>query len=290
MSQEAKRGIGPRRSKLVVKGGTFEGIAAANSSGADIVHIELEGGFPPEKRPDAVRATCRALRELDWSMQEAWVRFRHIDAPGTAEEIEEVMAERPSLVYCAKVRSEEDIVRLHNHVSRIESQLGLPVGETALGAVIERVAALSRVEQIASASPRMSAIMFGANDMSLDFGYRRTGTVGSDEETIYIRSRMIMAGRLAGIDIVDAAFAHQEDLEGGEADARFSARMGFTAKNTLDARQVPGIHRAFEPTQKELKWAEEVLSARKTGGLLDDEPVRMSDVVRAQRTLARMER
>ena len=254
-----KRGL--RRSKLVVKGGTWEAIATANASAADIVHIELEAGFPPEYRAAAVETTRRALTEMDWSNKEAWVRFRQIDTAETLAELAYVLGGRPHLVYCAKVKSTADILRLDQAVSRYEGENGIAPGSTQIGAVIERIEALGDVEAIAAASPRMGAIMFGANDMSLDFGYRRTGVVGVDHETLYIRSRMVLAGRLAKIDIIDAAFMDRNDIESSDADAQFSARMGFTGKSALSGDQIAGIHRAFVPTPKELAWAREVLAA-----------------------------
>lgn len=285
------RGGGLRRSKLVAKGGTWDGLLAAHASAADIVHIELEGGFPEHARPVAVANARRALDELDWSGREAWVRFRHIDTPDTVEEMRAVLPGRPHLVYCAKVRSTADIVTLDDVVSSLEVELGIAVGSTQIGAVIERVAALAQVEAIAAASPRMGAIMFGANDMSLDFGYRRTGVVGQDEETIFIRSRMVMAGRLAGIDIVDAAYMDRDDLVAGAEDAVFSARMGFSGKNALTPEQVAGIHKAFIPTNRELAWAQEVIAAAARTDpalrLVDGDPLDPREIRRAEMLVGR---
>lgn len=261
---------------------------AAHASDADIVHIELEAGFPEQDRQAAVTNARRALDELDWSGKEAWVRFRHIDTSATIEEMRAVLPGRPHLVYCAKIRSAADIVKLDHAVTALEAELGISPGSTQIGAVIERVVALAQVETIAAASPRMGAIMFGANDMSLDFGFRRTGVVGQDEETLFIRSRMVMAGRLAGIDIVDAAYMDRTDLSAGAADAAFSARMGFTGKNALDAAQVEGIHRAFIPTAREQAWAQEVLAAaaqpdpelrRVDGDLLEPRDIHRAEIL-----------
>ncbi|KAA9384105.1 CoA ester lyase [Neorhizobium galegae] len=280
-----------RRSKLVIKGGVWDKIVAAHASGADIIHLELEAGFAESDRDKAVRATRRALEELDWSKQEAWVRFRHISDKDTATEIEYILAGRPQLVYCAKVRSAQDVQQLGDVVDRYEQELGLVANSTQIGAVIERVEALDDIKAIATATPRMSAIMFGANDMSISFGYRRTGIAGIDHETLYIRSRMVFAARLARIDVLDAAFMDRTDIAGGDADAVFSARLGFTGKTAIAAEQVEGIHRAFIPTRKELDWAHEVIAAAEhedeAQRLLDGEPLHSSDIGRAKVLLER---
>lgn len=280
-----------RRSKLVAKGGTWEAIATANASAADIVHIELESGFPLEARAAAVDTTRKALTEMDWSGKEAWVRFPHIDVSETKIHLAYVLGGRPHLVYCAKVKSVDDILRLDEAVSRGEEENGIARGSIQIGAVIERIEALSNVEAIAAASTRMGAIMFGANDMSLDFGYRRTGLVGVDHETLYIRSRMVLAGRLARIGILDAAFMNRTDIESSDADAQFSARMGFTGKNALSVDQIAGIHRAFVPTPRELTWAHEVLAAAAQEDeklrFVDGDPIDAFDISWAETLVAR---
>lgn len=280
-----------RRSKLVAKGGTWEAIAAANASQADVIHIELEGGIAPENRADAIITVRKALTEMNWAKQEAWVRFGHIDEPDTIAHLPYVLAGRPDLVYCAKVKSVEDILKLDSAVSKYEAEIGIEPGFTQIGAVIERVEALHAVDQISAASARMGAIMFGANDMSLDFGYRRTGMPGDSYETLFIRSKMVLAGRLAQIDIIDAAFMNHRDIEGSEEDARFSARLGFTGKTALSTDQIPGIHRAFIPTEKELNWAHSVVQAVADAGeqraTVDGDLVEDADFVKARNLLGR---
>lgn len=293
MKSSSPKGRSLRRSKLVAKGGAWEAIAAANASGADVIQIELESGFPPEHRPAALEATCRSLRELDWSRTEAWVRFRHVDLPETERELAAVIKERPQLVYCAKVKTADDLHKLDRIVSRYENEYGIEPGSIQIGAVIERLEGLKNVEAIAKATPRMGAIMFGANDMSLDVGYRRTNQPELEYETLYIRSQILIAGRLARIDVFDAAYMDRADLEGSEAGARFSARMGFTGKTALAAAQVAGIHKAFVPTQRELEWARAVMAAANgpdgTFGLVDDDVIDVADVARAKVLIARAE-
>jgi citrate lyase subunit beta / citryl-CoA lyase len=84
----------------------------------------------------------------------------------------------------------------------------------------------------------------------------------------------------------------RDDAEASEADARFSARLGFTGKTALSADQVAGIHRAFVPTAKELAWAREVLSSAAHEDvslrLVDGDPVDPLDFLRAETLIARV--
>jgi citrate lyase subunit beta / citryl-CoA lyase len=287
------RGRSLRRSKLIVPGDRWDLIGKAQVSGADIVHLDLEDGVAPNNKDRARETVSRALRELDWSRQEAWVRIEHFDAERTLLDLKAILEFQPQLVYMAKVKQPDEMRRLDALVSAEEAAHGLQKGSIQIGAVIERILALHHVEAIAAATPRMGAIVFGVADMSNEFGYRPSHLPGADYETLYIRSRLILAARLAGIDVIDAPFVLFRDLEASEVDAKFSARLGFSGKSAISPRQIPGIHRAFSPTRKELAWAREVMKAWQamdaTGqavAVIDGEMVDKPHFIRAERILS----
>ena len=284
----AKRSL--RRSKLIVPGDKWELICKAHACGADIIHLDLEDGVTPQGRSLARETVTRALRELQWTAQEAWVRIGHFSEDGVKADLAAAVKGRPSLIYMAKVQGPEDMRRLDELVTLAEADAGIELGSIQIGAVIERIQALHNVEAIAAANSRMGAIVFGVADMANEFGYRQSLLPGQDYETLYARSRMILAARLAGIDVIDAPFPLFRDLESSEIDARFSARLGFTGKSAISPRQIEGIHRAFSPTEEELAWARKVLEAEKGGeaiSVVDGEMVDKPHFLKAQRIVAR---
>lgn len=293
MSTSTKRGL--RRSKLIVPGDKWEMICKARTCGADIIHIDLEDGVAPQGKAFARETVTRALTELEWGTQEAWVRIGHFSEEGVKADLAAAVRGRPSLIYMAKVQDAEDMRKLDELVTLAEADHGIEPGSIQIGAVIERIRALHNVEAIAAANSRMGAIVFGVADLSNEFGYRQSLLPGQDYETLYARSRMILAARLAGIDVIDAPFPLFRDLEGSEVDARFSARLGFTGKSAITPRQVEGIHRAFSPTAKEIDWARQVMAVAEAvaeGGnavsAVHGEMVDKPHFLKAQRILARV--
>ena len=283
-----------RRSKLIVPGDNWDFIVKARNSGADIVHIDLEDGVAPQSQ-DAARANvCRAMAEFSWDRQEVWVRIDHVNVESSRADLEAVVSGKPDLIYMAKTQTAEDMVQLDAIVGKLEAEAGIAAGSIQIGAVIERIRALHHVEAIAAATPRMGAIVFGVADMANEFGYRQSLQPGADYETLYIRSRMILAARLAGIDVIDAPFTRFKDVENSEVDARFSARLGFTGKSAISPRQIGGIHRAFSPTEQELAWARKVMEAAYNArehsiavATVDGEMVDKPHFIKAERLLAR---
>lgn len=293
MGDQRKKSL--RRSKLIVPGDRWDMIVKAQKSGADIIHIDLEDGVAPPNKAAAREIAYRALTELDWSgQQEVWIRIDHFDAEDSAANLDAVVPGNPHLVYMAKTQKVEDMIRLDQLVSEREAAAGIAPGSIQIGAVIERVRGLHNVEAIAAATPRMGAIVYGVADMANEFGYRQSMLPGEDYETLYIRSRMILAARLAGIDVIDAPFPIFRDGEASEKDANFSARLGFTGKSAISPRQIEGIHRAFNPTEKEMAWARKVMEAAddaRTNGIaiatVDGEMVDKPHFLKAERLIAR---
>ena len=102
-------------------------------------------------------------------------------------------------------------------LTQLERKLGLEVGRIGLEVLIEEVEALQRVDEIATASPRLEAMILGVGDLSASQGMRlgHIGVTDGDEAISYpgdiwhyARHRMIVAARAAGIDAIDGPYAN----------------------------------------------------------------------------------
>jgi citrate lyase subunit beta / citryl-CoA lyase len=249
-----------RRSKLITPALRRDLLEKAATCGADIIHIELEDGVLPAHKMAAREAALLALRECDWRGREVWVR---INPPGSEEaeqDVEAIVAGAPDVLLIPKVRSPEDIEDVARLIGEAECAHGLRDGQIAIAAVIESIVGLSNVEAITKADPRMTALVLGTEDMSVEYGYRLDRT-GHSLETLYLKSRCILAARLAGIDCIDSPHFYYRDLEGTRRAAILSAQLGFTGKTCLSPRQVSPVNQAFVPTDDEIAWATRVLEA-----------------------------
>ena len=101
----------------------------------------------------------------------------------------------------------------------------------------------------------MTALQFGPTDMSYELGYRLDRT-GQSFETLYARSRCVLAARLAGIDAGDGPYWLHQDHFGTLRSAMWSFQLGFTHKACHTAEQVPIVHKAFEVmSDPQADWA-----------------------------------
>ena len=108
----------------------------------------------------------------------------------------------------------------------------------------------------------VDAAYFGAEDYVADVGGRRT-ELGS--EVLYARSEVVLAGRLAGIPVIDQAVVQVRDDGRFRADAVRGRALGYRGKICLNPRQVKLAHEVFTPSESELEQARAVLAAGRTG-------------------------
>jgi len=119
---------------------------------------------------------------------------------------------------------------------------------------------LLHAEEIALASPRLTALIFGVADYAGEVG-ARDFKADADALFHYPRAHLLAAARAAGIDAIDSVTVQFKDLGQVEKDARRAAQLGFDGKWAIHPAQVPVINAAFTPTAEELARARRIVDA-----------------------------
>ncbi|MGZ4726891.1 MAG: HpcH/HpaI aldolase/citrate lyase family protein, partial [Acidimicrobiales bacterium] len=209
----------------------------AASSGADLVFLDLEDACAPSAK-EAARATAvAALTNQDWGRTVRAVRINGLDTPWCHGDIIEVVSgarESLDVLIVPKARSARDVWWVDVLLTQLEAKLGLsrPI---ALEVLIEEAEGLSNAAEIAKASPRLEAIIFGAGDLSASLHARVDGNfdpVGDYPGDFwhYARVQVLTAARGAGIDAIDAPFPAYQDPEGYRRSATHASLLGFDGK------------------------------------------------------------
>jgi citrate lyase beta subunit len=144
------------------------------------------------------------------------------------------------------------------------------------------------VEEITTCSPRVTALLFGAYDLSVELGCSLEW-----EALLYARSRVVHAAALGSAAALDVPLLDAGDAAALERDARAARRMGFEGKAAIHPRQIPVLHAVFSPDQEEIARARAIVDAfaqAGVGAFLQDGKVIDRPVVEAARqVLARAE-
>jgi citrate lyase subunit beta / citryl-CoA lyase len=278
-----------RRCWLFLPGAERAQLLAAPATGADVLIQELEDFTPPDRRPEAramapeIYAAWRAAGAL------AAVRVNPLETEGRAD-LAAVMRGRPDIVLMSKVAERRQVVALAEAVLSLEYDFGIPSGTTEIVPNIESARGLIQTFAIATASPRVSAVLGSTEDMAADLGAPRTPAA---QELAYARQRLHVECVAAGVTSVDCPYTFA-DIAGCEADARAARAMGYVAKSAVDATHVAAINAVMTPSAEAVREAERVVTAFEAaraqgkdrvevGGLIVEMPTYLS----AQRLLAR---
>lgn len=290
-----------RRSELAVPASNDNMFEKGARCGADLVFLDLEDAVAPAFKQEARVKAIAALNDIDWGRTARAIRINGLDTQWCHDDVVDVVTKAGAnldTIIVPKARRARDVWWVDVLLTQLESKLGLSK-QIRLEVLIEEVEGLANAEAIAVASSRLDALIFGVGDFSLSQGARVDTNflpLGEYPGDIwaYVRNKVIVAARIAGIDAVDAPYPDYRDLAGYERDARRASLLGYTGKWAIHPDQVPVANRVYAPTADEIARAEANVAAYRAAeaqgrgavgvnGVLVD----AAHVKQAQQTLAR---
>lgn len=243
-----------RRSMLFIPGNNPGMLQNGGVFGADTIILDLEDAVAPQEKLSARLLVSHALKYIDYGSSEKVVRINPLDSVAIAD-IKAIVPCRPDALLVPKVQSGNDIKEVASLISNSETSDQKPVEIIAL---IETPKGLSEAYNIALADKRVVALAFGAEDYTAFLGAIRTK---EGAEILSARSSLVNAAAAAGIDAIDTPVTDVNDEETLIKDTRLSKQLGFKGKFAINPRQVDTIHSIFNPSDKEISWAERVKHA-----------------------------
>lgn len=278
------------RSWMFVPGNRERFLQKAKGSAADAVLLDLEDGVLPSEKAEARRLVAATLAET-WTGPVRYVRVNALTTPWLAADLEAVIIPGIEGICLTKVVSAQDVTTVSKQIAALERKRGIEAGSVKILAAIESAKGLINAYSVAGADPRVSGLMFGAEDYALDLGL---GALREKEaaELIYARSALVVAATAAEVLSVDGVFPDLDNPEGLLADVRQARRIGFTSKSTFNPRQIDVINQEFSPKPDEIEYARKIAAGFReaeargdasvaVGGQLVDRPI----VLRALRLL-----
>jgi citrate lyase subunit beta / citryl-CoA lyase len=263
-------GYRSRRSCLSVPGSNPRFLAKARSLNADQVLLDLEDSVAPDAKADARIAVAAALEAGGWDGKIGTVRVNGATTQWAYRDVIDV-AERAGrhldTIVLPKVTEPQQVAWLDLLLGQIEQAADLPAGGIGIEAQIEDARGLADVDQIAGASPRLQALVFGPADFmaslgmrSLEIGAQPAGYTGGDAFH-YPHLKILVAARAHGLQAIDGPYAAIGDAEGLGESAASAAALGYDGKWVIHPGQIEIVNAAFSPGQAEYDRAELILEA-----------------------------
>ncbi len=259
----------PRRSCLSTPGSNEKFLAKAPKVVADMTFLDLEDSVAPLEKEAARAKVVDAVKNLDWDDRVLCVRINAWDTEWTYGDVVEVVGragERLDEVMLPKVQRASDVVALDLLLTQVEKVHGLPTGHVGIEAQIETTRGLINVEEICAASPRLETIIFGPADFAASMEMPvLTGGVQIPEypgdHFHYVFSKILMAGRANGLQVIDGPYLYVRNLDGLREFAQRSRVLGYDGKWALTPDQAGVLNEVYSPTQEQFDRAWDILDA-----------------------------
>jgi len=243
----------------------------AAASAADAVCMDLEDSVTPAGKASARRHVVDALHRIDFGPRLRIVRINGVETPFAYRDLVDVVeeaADRLDLIMIPKVGSPRDVAFVDVLLTQIESgrRSGTPVG---LEAQIETAHGFVNAREIASASPRLEALVFGPGDYAASMGMPSTAIGERDaSDEAYPGDRwhavmhtVVAVARANGLRCMDGPYAGYQDPAGLTRACQTARALGFDGKQCIHPSQVPVVNAAFMPSDEALARASALVAA-----------------------------
>ncbi|HEY4265742.1 MAG TPA: CoA ester lyase [Micropepsaceae bacterium] len=265
MNEHAKRLY---RSWMFVPGDRQRMIDKALDSNVDAIMMDIEDGVAPSEKDNARRQIGAALDGVCARLKSEPAyrtpgRYVRVNAVGTERFIQDTNAViRPGLegLVVSKVESVAQIRIAEDELGRAEVAHHMPGGTVKLLIAIESPIGLFNAYTIASSSPRIVGLLFGAEDFTreMNLPMRREGEA---MDMIYARSHLATAAAAAHVQAVDGVWVDLNDMDGMRRFAKQARRLGMSGISIIHPNQIDDANAAFTPTKEDIDYAQAVVNA-----------------------------
>jgi len=241
------------RSLIFVPGNNPRFLEKAKTLSADIVCFDLEDSVPDSEKKNARNLIKGALKTRSQYTSEIYVRTNSPTSGKIQDDLKEIVQKGIDGIVIPKVNNAIELKKIEKTLALLEKKHKLqPIG---LIPSIESAEGVANTHEIASASKRISAIVFGVFDFLNDMGIEYTK---QPEGAKFARAKIPIEAKAVGVYALDAIWQDLKDEKGLIEDCKIGKSLGYVGKTIIHPDQILIIHKTFHPNKTELEWAEKV--------------------------------
>ena len=242
----------PRRSVLYMPGANTRALEKAKTLAVDSLILDLEDAVAPDAKVTA-RANILAALETGLGHRETVVRINGLNTPWGIEDLKAFANSKADAIVLPKVESARQIEEVAELLDKAGARSDLTIW-----AMIETPMAIFKLQEIASAHPKLEALVLGTSDLVKDLHARHTP---SRLETLTALSLSVLAARAYGLCVLDGVHLSLNDEEGFRLSCIQGRDMGFDGKTLIHPKQIELANESFGPSPQEISEAQERIAA-----------------------------
>jgi citrate lyase subunit beta / citryl-CoA lyase len=250
----------PIRSFLFVPGNKASWMEKVIGAKADALILDLEDSVPPAHKAEAREIVKSKLAWLAEQGQRIWVRINRSPHLYDFDDILAVVNPLVEGIVISKPCGPEDIHTVSSMLSEAEYRNGVELGHTKVIPLLETARSLQFAYEIALCE-RVPAIV-GATAKNADVA-RALKTVWSldGRETLFLKSRIVMAARAAGKLPLGGVWQQVHDLEGLKVSSEKDRQLGMSGELLLHPSNVEIVNKMYSPSDEEVTFYEGMVAA-----------------------------
>jgi citrate lyase subunit beta/citryl-CoA lyase len=259
------------RSMLFVPASKPALIAKAAAGDADAVCLDLEDSVVAAEKAASRRHVIGGLQEIDFGRRVRMVRINALDTPYAYRDLVDIVEEagdRVDLVMMPKVGSPADVGFVDTLLSQIEAHRGY-AHRIGIEAQIESAQGFLYAREIAAASPRLEALVFGPGDFAASMRMPVSNIGEFDRhDDLYpghrwhaVMQTIVAAARANGLRCMDGPYAAYKDVSGLDRACLIARALGFDGKQCIHPGQLATVNAVFSPSDEEVTKATALVQA-----------------------------
>jgi citrate lyase subunit beta/citryl-CoA lyase len=257
---------GLMRSLLFVPADAPNKLGKALGSGADAVILDLEDSVASQHK-EAARRSAAAFLAQTLALQQRPRLIVRINALATGladADLDAVVPAGPDAIMLPKAEGGACVVHVDAKLCAREALYGLAEGAIGIVAIATETApALFAAGTYRSASLRLTALTWGAEDLSAELGAEASRDAQGKFLDPYrlARTLCLAAAAAAGVTALDTVYVDFRDEAGLRRECEEARRDGFIGKMAIHPAQVATINDVFTPAAAAIARAQAVVAA-----------------------------
>ncbi len=279
-----------RRSVLAIPANERQLVVEAADSEADEIVFDLEDSLAPSEKPRARTAVIDAITQHEWGKRRLGYRINDTTTKwwynDVIEPIEAAGADLDTVIL-PKVRTAHDVTTVATLIESLEAAVDRPHQRIDLYVQIETATGMNNAVDIAQASDRLSALLFGPADYAASVGAIKGAVDYPGHYWHYPLSRVAHAA--ASADLLAIGGPYAADPGGFRAACSYERALGYDGKMVITPKQIATANTVFAPTKTEAQRAKQIVQHYREadpddvvsidGNVIDKETYRMAQQI-----------
>lgn len=232
-------------------------VESAAKRGADAILLDLEDSVPLASKAEARQLLEEHAKYLKQQGCDLVVRVNR-DLQNCLPDLQAAVINEVSAICLPKAMGAEHVLLVDEVMTEIEMSKGLAVGQVKLIAMVETLEALSKVNLLAKACPRLAALALGTEDLGLDGGFEVT-----PDNLFAPAQQVVHAAHMANIKAFGfpGSIADYSNIGAFEQLIQRGKSMGFDGALCIHPNQVKVVNKIYQIDPEELARAQKIVQA-----------------------------